>query len=454
MDYAESLLWLRTLPDFERTGDFADRPDVAPMRVLLRALGDPHRAAGATVHIAGSKGKGSTGAMIEAAARTAGHRTGHYVSPHLHRHTERMRLDGQPISQDGFAAALTAVRAAVESLEEAMRARVLAFDVLTAAAFVAFRDAGVAVQVIEVGLGGRLDSTNVFEGTDIVVITPISLEHTQILGDTVAKIAAEKAGIITRGTTVVVAPQRESALDVIRATAAEMDAQVMEVAAVCQLERTRANAEGQDYRLKTPAAEYRGRVPLLGRHQLENAATAVLAWETLAAQRGWDASPEAVSRALAEVQWPGRMEVLKRSPLIMVDGAHNGDSAKRMVAALKDSFGLSRATFVLGTLAGKDVEAMASAVAGAADAVFVTGWRSARAMDPREAAAPFREMDVETIVYGSVEQAIDAAGEHAGGRGAVVAFGALSFVAQVREYLLGIESDMITLASREGEAAR
>ena len=162
MHYDDALRWLLTLPDFERTGDFEPRTDTSLMLALLDALGRPH-AGRATVHIAGSKGKGSTGAMIEAVLRASGQRTGYYISPHLHRFNERIRIDGEPIAREAFASAMDVVRVAMDAVQAQLPdRRFVAFDALTAAAFVVFRDAGVGVQIVEVGLGGRLDPTNVF----------------------------------------------------------------------------------------------------------------------------------------------------------------------------------------------------------------------------------------------------------------------------------------------------
>lgn len=458
MTYDEALRWLQLLPDFERTGEFADRPDVGPVLALLRELGDPQRGR-PTVHVAGSKGKGSTGAMVESVLRAAGLRTGYYISPHLHRWRERIRLDGEPATESAFSVALAAVRDAMPPVERRFPGRhFIAFDALTAAAFVAFREAAADAQVVEVGLGGRLDSTNVFHdgayAAHVAVITPISLEHTEILGSTIPQIAREKAGIITPGCTVVVAPQRESALEVIREVAAERGATVLEVAANCQLSRTAAAAGEQKFKLKTPRGTSEATLPLAGRHQLENAATAVLACEALADRAGVELAPTHVRDGLARLAWPARLEVLQRRPLVVIDGAHNGDSAKRMVAALREDFGLASAMFVFGSLVGKDFAAMASAVAPMASAVHVTGWPSKRAADPRELASAFRGLDVPVFTYGDPVQAYEAALAGAGERGAVVAFGALSFVALLREYVLGIESDMIRMMSRApGEAA-
>ncbi len=446
------------------------------MLALLSELGEPHRER-PTVHIAGSKGKGSTGAMIEGVLGAAGMRTGYYISPHLHRYNERIRVAGQAIDSDGFAAAMTLVREAIDAVGPQFVGRqFLAFDALTAASFVAFREAGVDVQIVEVGLGGLLDSTNVFGGSSVVgrrssgdgrqssvvsrqlsregeparhvvVLTPISLEHTAILGDTIAAIAAQKAGIIVEGAAVVVAPQRESALDVFRAVAVERGATPIEVAQICQLTRTTATAEGQRFKLKTPRATYDAELPLAGRHQLDNAATAIVACEALAEQCRIELTAAHVSAGLANMVWPGRLEVLRHKPLVIVDGAHNGDSAKRMVAALREYFGLSQATLLFGTLAGKDIASMADAVAPIAREVFVTSWPSARAADPRDIASALRPHDVPVSMFGDLGQAYEAAVAQAGERGAVVAFGSIAFVAAVREYVLGIASDAMRLAS-------
>jgi len=450
--YDDALRWLLTLPDFERTGDFADRPDIGPMLALLRELGDPHLGR-ASIHIAGSKGKGSTGAMIEAVPRAAGLSTGHYISPHLHRWNERIRLAGQPIAPEGFAVAMEQVRPALERVAAQFPERqLLAFDALTAAAFVAFREADVAAQIIEVGLGGLLDSTNVFHAQSdeptphVVVLTPVSLEHTAILGDTIPKIAAQKAGVITEDCTVVVAPQRESALDVFNETARDRHATLIGVAKSCQLERKSANADGQDFRLKTPRATYAAHLPLAGRHQLDNAATAVLACEELCDRAGVELTEPQVRAGLASFLWPARLETLKRKPWVIIDGAHNGDSVKSMAAAVRDDFGLRSAVLLFGTVAGKDVAAMVQAAAPITASVFVTSWPSARAMDPHDAARAFRDAGGMVTTFSSLPDAYEAAVTEAGERGAVVAFGSLAFVAAVREYVLGIESDAMRLA--------
>jgi dihydrofolate synthase/folylpolyglutamate synthase len=221
MDYRESVDYLLSFADFERSGRFQDRPDVAPVLALLRGLGDPHLGR-RTVHIAGSKGKGSVAAMVESVLRAAGHSTGLFTSPHLHSYTERIRVNGEPLAEGDWARLTGVLGAAVEAEAPAPEGRrLVTFDLLTALAFLAFRESAVRCQVLEAGLGGRVDSTNVFERKEVCAITAIGLEHTEILGDTVEEIAGEKAGIITPGADVVIGPQQQAAARKVIRRAAE-----------------------------------------------------------------------------------------------------------------------------------------------------------------------------------------------------------------------------------------
>ena len=226
MEYIEALRLLLHRDDWERSGSAADaaRWDLRRMRSLLARLGDPHIGRG-TVHVAGSKGKGSTAAMIASVLRAAGQSTGLYTSPHLHRFTERIAVDGQPIAPDDFGRLMGELAQHVEAEDAGgSYGTVSTFETLTALAFLHFREQDVRWQVLEVGLGGRLDATNVFEEKAVCVITPIGLEHTAILGDTIAQIAGEKADVITSGSTVVMAPQREPAAEVVRDIVREAEA--------------------------------------------------------------------------------------------------------------------------------------------------------------------------------------------------------------------------------------
>ncbi len=406
------------------------------MHSLLARLDDPHLGR-RTVHVAGSKGKGSVSAMIDSVLRQTGVRAGLYTSPHLHRFVERIVPDGAPVSEDEFAGLLAAIWPHVEAEDTDGRyGRISTFEALTAMAFVAFREHGVECQVLEVGLGGRLDATNVFESKDVCVITPISLEHTAVLGDTIAQIAEEKAGIITPGSTVIMAPQRESAADVIRRVCAERGATLIEVAQACALSRTKHDREGQDFSLRTPRATYRLRVPLLGRHQLDNAAAAVLALEAL----GLDIDEAALRAGLSAVSWPCRIELLKHKPPVVADGAHNADSARRLVQTLRDDLGVREAVLVVGCSGDKDLGALAAELAPIATRVIATQSRNLRARDPREIAAAFAERDVPVAIEEPVGAAVDAALAQLDSE-AVVICGSLFVAAEAREHVLGIAYD-------------
>ena len=440
MDYLESLRYLYSLADFERSGRFSSRPDLAPMLALLKELGNPHLGR-VTVHIAGSKGKGSVAAMVESILRAAGLRTGLFTSPHLHRFPERIQIDGQPVTTEEFAAGLTEVAAAIGRVQQRLPDRpIVTFDALTALAFLLYRGHEVQAQVIEVGLGGLLDSTNVFDTKDCAVITNIGLEHRDILGDTIAEIARQKAGIIVAGCPTVMAPQRESAADVIREVAAERGSPLTEVALVCNLRRDSAGSENQTFRLRTPNGGYQAKLPLLGKHQLDNAATAILAVEALT-KAGVKVPEEAVKTGLESVKWPGRIETLKRRPLIVVDSAHTADSARRLRDTLLEYLHVDRATLVIGVMGDKDLEGLAMAIEPAALRVIATKADHPRALDAETVARAFRDQGIETFVEPKLGAAIDMATSLSTGSDAVVILGLIALAGEARAYILGLERD-------------
>jgi dihydrofolate synthase/folylpolyglutamate synthase len=440
VDYYEALKYLYSLADFERSGRFADRPDVSPMLALLDELGNPHLGR-TTVHIAGSKGKGSVAAMVASMLGAAGVSTGLYTSPHLHRFPERIQIDREAVTQDEFAAGIAQVRAAIERVQARMPGRELVtFDALTALGFILFRERGVQAQVIEVGLGGTLDSTNVFEKKDVTVITNIGLEHREILGDTIAEIARQKAGIIVGGCPTVMAPQRESAADVIREVAASRGSELTEVASACAMRRDSLSADAQSFRLRTPKAGYQAKLPLLGSHQLDNAATAVVAFEKLAAA-GVTVTEDVVKRGLEETKWPGRIEIVRRRPQIIVDVAHTADSARRLRDTAAEYLHIGQATLIVGVMGDKDLEGLAMAIEPIARRVIATRADHPRALDPEAVARVFRDLGVETFWERTVPDAIESALRLSTQSEAIVILGSVALGGEARAYLLGIERD-------------
>ncbi len=449
MDYPEAVRYLLSFADFERSGRFQDRPDVAPMLALLLRLGDPHLGR-TTVHIAGSKGKGSVAAMVEAILRAAGYRTGLYTSPHLHSYCERIRIDGKPIAEEDFASLVgKKLRPAVEAEHERLGARqFVTFDLLTALGFLAFREHRVRIQVIEVGLGGRVDSTNVFEeelasieiAKELAVITPISLEHTAILGTTVAQIAGEKAAIITQDCTVVMAPQPyEEASGVVRGFAEAVSARlVIDVRQSYEweddLRGDRTSTKSQSIEIRGPARRIAALLPLLGEHQIENAATAVACVDALA-RYGIGISDYDVTRGLECVDWPGRMEVLRQQPLLVADGAHNRDSARRLGESLIRYFSAERVIFIVGANADKDTAGLAQELAPLAERVFAVQAEHPRAMPPKRIAEAFAALGIEAEVVDNVGAAIDKALAESGSGGLICVTGSLFVAAEAREHL-------------------
>jgi dihydrofolate synthase/folylpolyglutamate synthase len=440
MNYVESLRYLYGLADFERTGRFADRKDVEPMKALLAELGNPHLGR-LTVHIAGSKGKGSVAAMTESILRAAGLKTGLFTSPHLHRFVERIQINGVPVSTEDWAAGIDTVAEAVKRVQLRMPDRALVtFDVLTALGFLLFREADVQAQVIEVGLGGTLDSTNVFDTKDVAVITNIGLEHREILGNTIAEIAHQKAGIIVANCPTVMAPQRESAAEVFREVARERGSRLIEVAGVCSLRRDQANSDAQSFRLRTPVAGYQIKLPLLGKHQLDNAATAVLAVEQL--RPGGEKIPEeAIQKGLESVKWPARVELIKRRPLVVVDAAHTADSARSLRDTLTDYLRVRDATLIVGVMGDKDLDGLVSAIEPMARRVIATQADHPRALDAEVVARAFQNLGIETTWDRKLGAAIDTALNLSTPSDAIVILGSVALAGEARAYILGLERD-------------
>ena len=435
MNYPDAVRYLLSFADFERSGQFKDRPDLAPVLALLSRLGNPHLGR-RTIHIAGSKGKGSVAAMVEAVMREAGYGTGLFTSPHLHSYRERVRIDGDPISPDGFVRMTKVVKRAVEREETALAGRSLVtFDLFTALAFQAFREADVGVQVLEVGLGGRLDSTNVFETKDVACITPVSLEHTQILGDTPELIAGEKAAIITPGCTAVMAPQPfPGAAAVIRERAGYTGARLVDVSEDYTWQAVSQARRKQDIVIEGPGGRTRARLPLLGAHQVENAATAVACIDA-AREHGASVPEMAIVDGLATVRWPGRLEVLREIPLVIADGAHNRDSARRLREALVETFAAEQVTFIAGTSQDKDVAGLAEELAPLASRVLAVRADHPRAMAAEDVAEVFREAGVPVEVVDNVGAALERALAEAGSSGVICLTGSLFVAAEAREHL-------------------
>lgn len=447
-DYRQAVDYLLSLVDHERQAPSLPRQkriyDLQRVEAFLARLGDPHLSA-RTVHIAGTKGKGSTAAMVDSILGVAGYRTGFYSSPHLHTFRERIRLGGDPVSEDMFAGLVSKLSPAAAGLEkETDLGPVTLFEFMTAMAFQCFADENVDFQTIEVGLGGRLDATNVVE-PEVCAITSISLDHMAILGDTVEEIAADKAGIIKPGVSVVMAPQSAGALEVILEIAEEKQAPVVLVGRDIIWK-----SEGRDPRrngaqvaeITSLRGSFRPIIPLLGRHQLENVAMAVGVVEALAG-KGYTITLPDIVKGLMRVKWPCRLEVLDRDPLVICDGAHNVYSMATMLSSLREYFDFERLLVVAGFSRDKSVEGMVEALAPHADMAIATRSRHPRSLAPASLVEMLRNSRVGRVRQAeNVCGALEMAKNEAGSNDLILATGSLFVAAEARETVLGIEPEL------------
>jgi dihydrofolate synthase/folylpolyglutamate synthase len=366
MTYSESVRFLYSLGNEIQTAKFGlDR-----ISRLLEALGSPHRA-GRFVHVAGTNGKGSTCAMIEAGLRAAGVRTGLYTSPHLIEPTERIQIAGQPISENQFAEAFTRVHELAERMlpRGELDLHPTYFESVTAMAFLLFASQQVDTIVLEVGMGGRLDATNVVDPL-LSVITPIDFDHQFFLGDTLAKIAAEKAGILKPGVPAIFAEQPAEAETILRAHAKGPYTLAREWA----ISDLSIDKRGSKFRMRGLDIV----CPLAGQHQVENARTAAIALHQLSV------SPAGI----AQTRWPGRLEQVSRKPEIILDGAHNPAGARALADYIRRFYSGRRIWMVYGVMRDKAVGEMVSLLFPLADHVIVTKPDNSRAMAPEEISAP------------------------------------------------------------------
>jgi dihydrofolate synthase/folylpolyglutamate synthase len=332
--YQHNLAYIYGFTDYEtahKPGDPVNY-DLRRVYALMELLGNPHLQA-RSVHIAGTKGKGSVAVMIASVLTAAGYRTGLYTSPHLVDIKERFRIDGKMISEAEFTRIVDELKPAVNEVNSrAVYGRLTTFEVMTALCFMFFARHKVDFQVVEVGLGGRLDATNVV-APEVCIITPVNLDHTDVLGDTIAKIACEKAGIIKDGVPVVSSPQVNEATGIIERVCLERNARLIKTGVDVRWQDKGLIPDGLRLEVEGRLSRYRLTVPMLGRCQMEHAATVVAALEVLE-EKGFEISPESISSGLAGVNWPGRFQVIRSNPVIILAGAHNVISARELKKSL------------------------------------------------------------------------------------------------------------------------
>ena len=410
LSYIHSICWKGSKLGLDRT------------RELLGKLDDPQKEL-KFIHIAGTNGKGSTAAMLSSILEEAGYRVGLYTSPFINRFNERMQVNHQPIPDEELAALTEYVRPHADAMADSPTE----FELITALAMVWFARQKCDIVVLEVGMGGELDSTNIIDVPEAAVIAAMGMDHVKELGPTMADIARAKAGIIKEGGRVVSYGGNSEADEVIAAVCRARNA------SLCQPDFS-AIVPG-DFSLEGQTFSYKGwrglRIPLVGAYQMNNAAVVLETVEVLR-QRGWSVSDEAVRQGLADTRWPARFEVLRRDPVFIVDGGHNPHGIRATAESLSRLFPGRKITFVTGVMADKDVEHILGLIVPLADQFFTVRPDNPRAMDAGELAARIEAMGAKATACASVRDGVDQAIQAEGPHGVACALGSLYMSGEVR----------------------
>lgn len=410
LEYINGVSWLGSKPGLER------------VRELLEKLGRPQDGL-KFIHIAGTNGKGSCAALLSSVMKCCGYKTGLFTSPYLFRFNERMQINGKQIEDE----ALADIVGRIQPQAEAMEQHPTEFEMMTAAALLWFKEQNCDIAVLETGLGGRLDATNVIESPEVSVIMNIGLDHTEILGDTLEKIAAEKAGIIKSGCPCVLYQQQESVMDVIRERCRELGAK-LSIADFSRIEKEFDSIYGQSF-------SYKGEhyaLPLLGEHQLKNAAVALEAMERLR-EKGWKLEQNDVEHGIYAVSWPGRFEIIHDEPIFVVDGGHNPQCAETVAENLENYFPGLRHVMLVGMLSDKDCIGTLGILNRAADEYVCIAPESGRALPADELAKLLKKYGKKLTVCSSIKEGVSAAIDAArGNTGMVCAVGSLYSVGTIR----------------------
>lgn len=433
--YQQSLDWIYSWVDFSMKRHVDDTHrffKLDRMNKLMELLGNPHESF-PSVHVAGTKGKGSTSSFIASTLQAAGYKVGLYTSPHLVDFRERILINGEWISQEDLVALTDELRPLTEIVNDTTT-----FELTTALTFLYFRQQKVDVAVLEVGLGGRLDATNVVNPV-VSVITPISYDHMAVLGNTLTEIAYEKGGIIKPGKPVVFAPQHEEAMLELVRLATERNAPYTQVDKAFDYSELSHTLSAQKIEVcqrdETTAAKPKSlagtvltlHLPLLGRHQMENAVTALAALDELK-HAGFKLTRRAVQRGFGQVVWPARFELLRRKPPIVTDSAHNGDSMQRLVETLDEYFPGKEFILVFGASGDKELDTMLNIMLPRVSSVVATQSIHPRAADAEELKRKIDTYGKSVVAFHRMEEALPAAMQLAGKQKGIIVTGSV-FVA-------------------------
>jgi len=446
--YQKQLEYLYSFIDHSLTRNLRNSPEnfnLDRMRSMMSFLGEPQKKY-QVIHVAGTKGKGSTAALIANVLQQANYKAGFYTSPHLHDYCERIKINNTNLSHQDFIKLMDEIKPYINKVEG-----ITTFELTTAIALLYFYIQKVDFAVIEVGLGGRLDATNIVDPL-VSVITSLSLDHINVLGDTLAQIAYEKAGIIKPGCPVVIAPQKEEARRVLYRIAEERNSEVIEVGKDLLYAASAHNLDGQSFIVwpkeeqsfvnhyiesggRDEWAPKRFHIPLLGFHQVQNAATAYAT--VLEIQKsGVKIRDEEIIKGFEKVEWPGRFEIINKKPLIIIDSAHNRESSLRLRLAIDDYFPGVPVILVFGASEDKDIEGMLIELLPRVKSVVSTKSFHPRALEPENIVEYALKLGKRGYFTNSVEEAIEKALELAGSEALILVTGSIFVAAAVREVWL------------------
>lgn len=436
MNYDEAIKYIK------ETAKFGSKYGLERTEKILEFLGNPHKNI-KTIHVAGTNGKGSTTAMLTSILMDAGYNVGTYISPYIEEFEERIQINRNNIPKEELAEVVTEVSKAVSKVVDLGYINPTEFEIITCAGFLYFHKKNIDYAVIEVGLGGRLDSTNVI--TPILsIISSISLDHTQILGDTLDKIAYEKAGIIKENVPVILFPQEKVAEDVIEKTCKEKNSKLIKVPRdISEYVAVTSNTlEGKE--IKTQQINLKNEyidsyeLSLLGKHQILNSTVVVYAARELM-NLGVKISKDNIINGLKSVQWPGRLEIMKNNPLVVIDGAHNIDGIKKLTESIDLYFKYNKLILILGILADKQVEDMIETIAPKAERIISVTPHSDRAELAEDLKIEIEKLGVSCEAIDSYEEAYKKALSYCNDDDLLLISGSLYMIGDMRKIIRNLK---------------
>ena len=427
MNYNECICYLE-----EEVG-FGSVPGLERIQALCDKLGNPERKL-SVIHVAGTNGKGSAVAMLSAILQEAGYRVGTYTSPHLERYNERFLINGQEISDEAFAEEITLIKKLCGELAAEGKAVPTLFEIVTGAAFHYFAERKVDILVLEVGLGGKYDATNIVPAPLLSLIMSVSIDHTDFLGNSIEKIALEKAGIIKKNCPVVLYSQDEIVYNIMKDTAEENSA-TLYCPEDAEISISSQTLEGTIFSVKTNSFSWQDlNLPLLGSYQIPNCITVLEACSVLR-ERGLSLSESAIRNGLKKARWAGRMEICGKEPLVLLDGAHNTDGILQLANSVNAYFNETKVTLILGVLGDKEYHKMAEVILPHADAVILTEPHSERKLDVFSLARSISEHNGKIYTEKEIEAAFEKALSITPKDGIILCCGSLYMIGAMRTYI-------------------